>query len=112
MKFRTTLILLIITGAVFAYLYFYEAKQPGARTLAGQRNQVVELDRDKINSISIQNAETKITLRKDGTGTWMMDEPVKDRADVTAISQLFSTVEILQHSAAIDPDAKDVDKRL
>lgn len=112
MKFRTTLILLVVCGALFAYLYFYEAKQPGAKEAASQRERFVDLDRDNINAVSIQNAETKIELHKKDAETWMMDEPVKDRADSSAINQLFTSVETLHHSAAIDPDAKDVDKKM
>jgi hypothetical protein len=53
------------------------------------------------NEISIKNAETKIELRKGENNVWMLNEPVKDRADSMAINQLFTTAEALKHDTVI-----------
>jgi hypothetical protein len=73
-------------------------------------HRVVEVDRDKINAVTIQNTDTKIELKKDANNAWQLESPVKDRADSMAINQLFTSIETLRHDAAIGADGKGADK--
>ena len=104
MKFRSTLILLLLAGGFFAYIKFVDSKQPS--TLDAQRDakKVVSLDRDKINSIAIKNAEGIIELRKQDNDVWVLEKPVKDRASTMVISGLFTTAEFLNFDAVIGAD--------
>src|SRR5205807_1094421 len=64
MKSKTTLILLVITAAVFAYMFFYERKAPTTEEAKRQAQNVVNFSREKIDGIVIQNGDDKIDLRR------------------------------------------------
>ena len=104
MKPRSTILLLLLAGGIFAYIKFVESKQPS--TLDAQRDakKVVSLDRDKINSIAIKNSEGVIELRKQDNDVWVLEKPVKDRASTMVISGLFTTAEFLNFDAVIGGD--------
>ncbi len=97
MKFRSTLALFVIVGAIAAYLYFFERNSLTTREKAENALHVVpDFDRDKVDAISIRSPETKIELRKKANGVWAMEDPVRDRADSSAIHELLTSVETLQ----------------
>jgi hypothetical protein len=110
MKIKNTLVLLVFAGALFAFIKFYESKQLSTAEAREQAGKVVVFDRDKVNSISIKNTETKIELRKDEKGNWRLVEPVKDRADSMAIQQLFTSAESLRHDAIIGEGKKGAER--
>src|SRR5947209_4554094 len=109
MKPRSTLILLGVGAALFAYIWFVEKNNKTTRETQESAGKVVQLDRDKdkIDSISIRGPETRIELRKKENSQWVMEDPVKDRADSTAVAELLTTVEGLRSDAAIDVDPKN-----
>lgn len=97
MKFRSTLALLVIVGAIAAYLYFFERNSLTTREkLENALHVVPDFDRDKVDAISIRSPETKIELRKIPNGVWALEEPVRDRADSSAIHELLTSIETLQ----------------
>jgi hypothetical protein len=109
MKFRSTLLLLVLAVGIFAYIKFVETKQPTTRDTMRDGKKVVSLDRDKINAISIKSAGTEIELRKGDNNVWMLEKPVKDRADSMAINGLFTSAEYLKYDAVLGED-KPVEK--
>lgn len=109
MKLKNTLLLLILAGAIFAFIYFYESGLPGTREAADRAGRVVEFDRDKITKIAIKTNDTKIEFEKKD-GFWFLEKPVKDRADSVAISQLFTTAESLKSDESIPTEKKSGDK--
>ena len=109
MKLKNTLILLVLAGAIYAFIHFYESGLPGTREAAERRGRVVEFDRDKIAKIAIKTNDTKIEFEKKD-GIWFLEKPVKDRADSVAISQLFTTAESLKSDESIPTEKKGGDK--
>lgn len=107
MKTRNTLFLLVIFAALFAYVGLFERNRKSTRERAEAAGRVAEVDRDKINTIAIQNPDGAIELRKGSNNEWTIEKPVKDRADSMVISQLFTTLESLRHDAKIDPENKE-----
>lgn len=103
MKLKNTLILLLVAGAIYAFIYFFESKQPTTQEATAKAGRVVTFDRDKVTGITIKNTETKIDLHK-RDGAWYIDAPIKDRADSMAINQLFTTAENLKSESAIPTD--------
>jgi len=103
MKARYTIILLLIAGGLFAYLRFYESNQLTTQESEEQGRHVVQVDRDKIDGITITNNEAKIELRKQDS-KWVMDAPVKDRADDGAVAQLLTSVDTLQKDTSLKPE--------
>ena len=110
MKLRNTLILLLIAGGIFGYIWFVERNRPTTREALERSRRVVEFDRDRINVISIKNPDAKIELRKNENGVWQLEEPVKDRADSMAITQLLTTVETLRHDAVLGEEGNALNK--
>ena len=111
MKPRSTLVLLALFAALFAFYWFYERNTAGTSDNLKNAGHVVAFDRDKdkVNLISIQNAESKIELRKHDDGQWYLEDGVKDRADSTTVAQLLTGVETL-HADDTIPIAKDKGK--
>jgi hypothetical protein len=101
MKFKNTLLLLVVAGAIFAFIYFWENKQPTTEESAKNAGRVARFDRDKITAITIKNTDTQIDLHKEKNDSWVMDKPVKDYADTLEISQLFTTAESLKSSDTV-----------
>ena len=104
MKFRNTLILLLVAGALLAYVGLVERDRKTTSEAAEASNQVLEFDRDKINHVTIKNPEAKIEFTREGQSWQMSAEPIKDRADSMTLNQLFTTMETLRHDAKIEPE--------
>ena len=110
MKARNTLLLLVIAAGLYCYMRFYESKQPTTQEAEEQSTHVVQIDRDKIDGITITNNEARIALKK-RNNLWEMDEPVKDRADDATVTQLLTSVDTLQKETSIKPEAGKDDIR-
>jgi hypothetical protein len=111
MKFRNTLILLLLAGGIYCFMRFYESKQPTTQEAEDLSAHVVpQLDSSGIDGITITNNETKIQLTK-RDNQWQMDSPVKDRADDAAVQQLLGAVEDLEKDTTIKPGGDRTDVR-
>ena len=64
MNWKTTTILLVIVVALGLYIKFYDSKRLGTEDAAKHAQNVVNIDRDKIDGILIQNGDDKIDLRR------------------------------------------------
>jgi hypothetical protein len=109
MKWKTTLILFVIAAAVFAYLLFVERNRPGTQEAAQQAQNVVNLDREKINGLVIQNGDDKIDIRRHD-GKWRLEIPIKDQADASVVNNLLQELENWQKDAAISAKEMEADK--
>src|SRR5262249_5798245 len=106
MNWRTTLILAAIVLAVFAYLRFFEMKQPGTEEAKRQAQNGVNFDRSKINGVILQNGDEKTELRR-RENKWRLETPIKDQADVALVENLLSDLETWQKEGTIP--AKDIE---
>ncbi|HZJ38641.1 MAG TPA: DUF4340 domain-containing protein, partial [Chthoniobacterales bacterium] len=106
MNWRTTLILAVVVLAVFAYLRFFEMKQPSTGEARRQAQNVVNFDRNKIDGVVIQNGDEKIEIRRHHN-KWRLETPFKDQADGALVENLLSDLETWQKEGTIP--AKDID---
>jgi hypothetical protein len=106
MNWRTTLILGAIALAIFAYLRFFEMKQPSTEEAKRQAQNVVNFDRNKIDGVIIQNGDEKIEIRR-RDNKWRLETPIKDQADSALVENLLSDLEAWQKEATIS--AKDIE---
>ena len=106
MKARTTLILLVVVVAIGAYIKFYESKRPNTEEAARQEKNVVNLSREKLDGIVIQNGDEKIELKRSGN-KWRLEAPIKDQADRAAIDNLINDIENWRKTATIP--AKEIE---
>src|SRR6266498_3249517 len=106
MNWRTTLILAVVVLAVFAYLRFFEMKQPSTEEARRQSQNVVNFDRSKVDGIIIQNGDEKIEIRR-RDNKWRLETPIKDQADGALVENLLSDLETWQKEGTIP--AKDIE---
>ena len=106
MNWRTTLILAVVVLAGFAYLRFFEMKQPSTEEAKRQAQNVVNLDRNKVDGVIIQNGDEKIEIRRHDN-KWRLETPFKDQADGALVDNLLSDLETWQKEGTIP--AKDID---
>jgi Domain of unknown function (DUF4340) len=106
MNWRTTLILAAVVLAVFAYLRFFEMKQPSTEEAKRQARNVVNFDRNKIDGVIIQNGDEKIEIRR-RDNKWRLETPIKDQADGALVENLLSDLETWQKEGSIP--AKDIE---
>ena len=106
MNCRTTLVLAVVVLGVFAYLRFFEMKQPSTEEAKRQAQNVVNFDRNKIDGLIIQNGDEKIEIRR-RDNKWRLETPFKDQADGALVENLLSDLETWQKEGTIP--AKDID---
>ncbi|HEY0368678.1 MAG TPA: DUF4340 domain-containing protein, partial [Chthoniobacterales bacterium] len=106
MKTRTTLGLLVFAIALAVFIKFYESKRPNTQEAQRRSEQVLNVERDKLEGLTIQNGDDKIELRKEGD-RWRLEAPIKDLADGAAVQTLISDVEFWQKDNTIP--AKEID---
>src|SRR5947209_6627363 len=100
MKWKSTLVLLIVTGGVFAYLFLVEHKALNTADAAREAQNVVNFSQDKITGITIQNGDDKIDIRRHDD-KWRLEMPIKDQADASAVNGLLTDLENWQKEATI-----------
>ena len=99
MKTRNTLVLLVLLGGLFAYLKWVDPKFEGTDAKQEKKGRPVQVDRDSVTAVTIRNSEGSLQLTKSADGIWLIETPVKDRADSLAISTLFTSLESLRMDA-------------
>ena len=109
MKCKTTLVLLIVTGGVFAYLFLVERNAPNTADAAREAQNVVNFSRDKVTGIAIQNGDDKIDIRRHDD-KWRLEMPIKDQADASAVNNLLAEIENWQKDATISAKEMEADK--
>jgi hypothetical protein len=109
MNWRTTLILAAIALAVFAYVRFFEMKQPSTEEARRQAQNVVNFDRNKIDGVIIQNGDEKIEIRR-RDNKWRLETPIKDQADGALVENLLSDLETWQKEGTIPAKDIEIDK--
>lgn len=105
MKPKTTLVLVLAALGLFIYIRFFDTARIGTKEAEYRARHLVSFERDEIETITIQNNQSTISLRKQADG-WMMETPVKDRADSAAVTILLTTLETLRKQGAIDEASK------
>ena len=107
MNWRNTLILAIIAIAGVAYFRFFEMKRPGTEEARRQLQNMLNVDRTKIDGIVIQNGDQKIEIRR-RDDKWRLETPIKDQADGALVETLLSDLENWQKDGTIP--AKEIDR--
>ena len=109
MNWRNTLILAIIALGGIAYFRFFEMKRPSTEEARRQSQNMVNVDRTKIDGIVIQNGDQKIEIRR-RDNKWRLETPIKDQADSALVETLLSDLENWQKEGSIPAKEIDSDK--
>ncbi|PYK86375.1 MAG: hypothetical protein DME40_16400, partial [Verrucomicrobia bacterium] len=109
MRFRTTLVLFVLTAALVVFIKFYETKRPNTEEANRRAQNVVNFERDKIDGVVIQNGEERIELKRVDK-KWRLESPVKDLADGSTIDSLLFDLEDWKKDATISGKEIEADK--
>ncbi len=103
MKLSTTILLLLLTAGLAAYVLLHERRQP-PRDLAGfflfdlegdilrDESVSLEISPDEVGGIDLKSASGNIAFRRSEDGSWEMARGVKDRASRETIRTLLDFV--------------------
>ncbi|MEK0448668.1 MAG: hypothetical protein RL088_936 [Verrucomicrobiota bacterium] len=105
-SFRSTIVLVILGLVFWGYLKFYDDRFAGTDGVT----KTTGIDRRKVDSFSIRNGEGELKFTQTD-GVWMIETPVKDRADDGAVATLFTTLEGLDMNLRKVPVPKGKDIR-
>ena len=109
MRFRTTLVLFVLTAALVVFIKFYETKRPNTEEANRRAQNVVNFERDKIDGVVIQNGEERIELKRVDK-KWRLESPVKDLADDSTIDSLLFDLQDWKKDATISGKEIEADK--
>ncbi len=109
MKWKATLVLLIVTAGVFTYLFLVERNAPNTADAAREAQNVLNFTGDKITGITIQNGDDRIDIRRHDD-KWRLETPIKDQADAAAVNNLLGDLENWQKDATISAKEMEADK--
>ena len=109
MRFKGTLILLILCLGLGAYLYFYEIKGGEQRDKAKQaENQIWKLDGSTVRQIDISAASQHITLVRNGERDWSISEPKPLQADSDEANRLAGSASDIRRESVLEENATDL----
>ena len=109
MKTKTTLILLAVAVALSIWVKFFESKGPNTEESRRLRQNVLNIEREKLDGIVIQNGDDRIELRRTDD-RWRLEAPIKDQADRSLVDNLLSTLENWQKDETITEREIENDK--
>src|SRR5438045_6469797 len=109
MRFRTTLVLFVLTAALVVFIKFYETKRPNTEEANRRAQNVVNFERDKIDGVVIQNGDERIELKRVDK-KWRLESPVKDLADSSVVESLLFDLEDWKKEATITAKEMEADK--
>lgn len=95
MNTKTTLLLIVITGALIGAVALFESKLPRSWQAASRDRYLLDFDRNRVEGIDIVSNEDKVELRRRG-GQWVMESPSKDRANTAAVNEILTRCETLE----------------
>jgi hypothetical protein len=88
MRFRTTLVFLLILLGLGAYLYWVEV--PRSREEAKKKT-VFEFNPDDVTEVSLVYADRQLVVKKSGA-EWQLTRPVEAPADATTVRNLVTAI--------------------
>lgn len=94
MKWKTTVVLLVVTIAVGAYVSLYDLKQPTQERREALTKQVVDIDADGVTGFSAELPKGKVALTRQD-GLWRLAGPLQARADESRIRRALAALDPL-----------------
>jgi hypothetical protein len=108
MRFKGTLILLLVCLALGGYLYFYEIKGGEKRENAKQaENQIWKLDDKTIQQIDLASISQHITAVRKNDKEWVLTAPQQWDADSDELNRLASAASNLRREKVLDQEVAD-----
>jgi len=116
MKVRTTLILLVVAAALFAYVMLVERnrgttdelkKESGKMFVIGKQVNTTKGLSDYVTKLSLKTDKLDLVAKKEKVGDeerWRLAEPLSARADKGEIRGILTDLEFMKKEATVKPD--------
>jgi hypothetical protein len=95
-KFKTTLILLVVFAALLALVLVFESRGKKAAAAKEKEEKLVDLASTDIQKIQLKKAAETIVFEKDEKGVWKITAPLEAKADGTEVDGLVSSLSSLR----------------
>ncbi|HBQ37981.1 MAG: hypothetical protein A3B73_03605 [Omnitrophica WOR_2 bacterium RIFCSPHIGHO2_02_FULL_63_39] len=105
MKWKTTLLLLLLTVGVGAYVSLYELKQPDPEERSRRAHQVLNLHPDDATGLIVASPHGNVTLERTAN-VWQLISPPNLRADASLISRVLNQLNPLEAEQVLRPTAQ------
>ncbi len=108
MKWRNTLILIVVCAVLGGYVYFFEMKkEPETTTETTTALTIFDVADGDIIQLAVQSEEgrTRVTRSEDGE-SWQMEEPTQEEADKGRLDSLALRIASLKASRALTDTAE------
>jgi hypothetical protein len=111
MRFKGTLVLLIVCLLLGGYLYFYEIKGGDQREKAKEaENQLWKLESKDIQQIELLSRGQHIIAKRQGEREWVLESPRTLDADSDELNRLANSASNIRRDSVIEPNAADLAK--
>jgi hypothetical protein len=112
MRFKGTLILLLVCLALGGYVYFYEIKGSNQREQAKEaENQVWKFDGQSIQQIELISATQRITAIRQNEKEWALTSTGNSRtldADADELNRLAGSASNIRRESVVEPNAANL----
>ena len=108
MKFKTTLILLVVFIILLAVILFVDKK--GKQEQAGPEEKLTTLKSADIEKIALKRDNETLNFKKDDKGEWMITEPQEAKADNTEVNQIADSFAELRIERVVEKEGADLKK--
>jgi len=105
LRLRTTLILLVVAGAIAAYAYFVERP---ARQRESEEQTLLTFDRDAVVELTLTYPEREIRLTKGPDAHWRIAAPIEVDADQSVVNNLVGAIAGAALTRTISEPSEDV----
>lgn len=90
MRWKTTLVLLLVTVGVGAYVSLYELKQPTVEEREQQTKEIARLSPEEVSGLLVESPEAgKVSLQR-LAGAWRLAGPLDARADDAQVRRILN----------------------
>jgi len=111
MRFRGTILLLLLCAGVAGYLYFYEIKGGEKREKAKQEeNRIWKVDSNSIQQIDLITPEERLTALRTGEKTWKLTAPRALDADADELNRIAGSAAEINRESVLEPNATDLSR--
>jgi hypothetical protein len=107
MKFRTTLILIVVFAGLLVFVLFFESKSQAKKQ---GEDKLVDLPSADVEKITLKKEDGTITFKKDAKGEWLITDPLEAKADSTEVSRLAEDFSSLKFERVVEKEGGDLAK--
>jgi hypothetical protein len=109
MRFRGTVVLLLVCAAFGAYLYFYEIKGgQKAETAKQEENRLWKVDSNAIQQLDLTTPDGHITAIRSGDKGWKITAPRQYDADSDELNRLAGSAADMSRESVLETDASNL----